>query len=576
MTFNNIISDKCKFNLHLFCALMLLVLLFPTLSQGAESQNLDFLQELDTAQTAIDRRIEENVNIQGRIESADGILLEVLNSRLEREWIKLLEQGNSFASLVVNQDSASPQYEENQARALDILARHWNLMEVALEELNSRIIFPDPDQSSAEQAAIFYRLFDIQTRVDRVIGLMLETFSLQESLGFDIEQTETNFVLKLRDRAVNTSVYLDISVDEANGINAGLSALPGNSELVAKLAIVNDRIVKGTKALELAIIRLEEKGIDTTEFRQQLITTTGKITTDFLNFSVIGGLLKGWGEVLIDSITTKGPGFLFQVFLFLIIVFGFRKLSKLIKKLTDHGLSKSNITLSKLLHGMIVASSGNVVFIIGILVALSQLGISLGPLLAGMGIAGFVIGFALQDTLSNFASGLMILFYKPFDVGDLVDLSGVFGTVDHMSLVNTTILTLDNQSIILPNSMIWGGVIKNVTAQKTRRVDLVFGISYDDSIEKTEEILHELVDQHELILLDPDPIVRMHELGDSSVNFVVRAWTKTEDYWTVYWDLLRSVKLRFDKEGISIPFPQSDVHLITQNNISNSGIDQEE
>jgi len=213
---------------------------------------------------------------------------------------------------------------------------------------------------------------------------------------------------------------------------------------------------------------------------------------------------------------------------------------------------------------MIISVASNLVLILGVLIALSQIGISLGPLLAGLGIAGFVIGFALQDTLSNFASGLMILFYRPFDVGDVVEAGGVFGKVNNMSLVNTTFLTFDNQTIILPNNLVWSAVIKNVTAQKQRRVDLVFGVSYTDDIPTVERILQEVIDAHEKILDDPEPMIKLHELGDSSVNFVVRPWVESDDYWDVYWDLMRTVKIRFDEEGISIPFPQRDVHLFSQ------------
>jgi small conductance mechanosensitive channel len=214
---------------------------------------------------------------------------------------------------------------------------------------------------------------------------------------------------------------------------------------------------------------------------------------------------------------------------------------------------------------MIVSAASNLVIIFGILVALSQLGISLGPLLAGLGVAGFIIGFALQDTLGNFASGMMILLYRPYDVGDLVDVAGVFGKVDKMSLVSTTILTIDNQTVVVPNSKIWGNVIKNVTAQDIRRVDMVFGISYSDDISKAESLLNDILQSHDKILDEPEPIVRVHTLGESSVDFVVRPWVKADDYWEVYWDVTKTVKLRFDGEGVSIPFPQRDVHVYNEN-----------
>jgi small conductance mechanosensitive channel len=147
----------------------------------------------------------------------------------------------------------------------------------------------------------------------------------------------------------------------------------------------------------------------------------------------------------------------------------------------------------------------------------------------------------------------------------LVDTGGVFGKVNKMSLVNTTILTIDNQTIIVPNNKIWGDVIKNVTAQKIRRVDLMFGISYSDDIPKTERVLKKILDEHDKVLSDPEPVIKLHELGNSSVNFVVRPWVKTDDYWDVYWDITRAVKMRFDEEDISIPFPQRDVHLYNEN-----------
>lgn len=131
-----------------------------------------------------------------------------------------------------------------------------------------------------------------------------------------------------------------------------------------------------------------------------------------------------------------------------------------------------------------------------------------------------------------------------------------------MSLVNTTFMTLDNQKLVVPNNQIWGSVITNVTAQTTRRIDMVFGISYQDDIEKAERILCEILEAHPDILADPEPRVRVHELGESSVNFIVRPWVKTGDYWETYWQLTKTVKLRFDEEGISIPFPQRDVHVI--------------
>ncbi|WP_262409347.1 mechanosensitive ion channel family protein [Shewanella algae] len=236
-------------------------------------------------------------------------------------------------------------------------------------------------------------------------------------------------------------------------------------------------------------------------------------------------------------------------------------LAKLTKRIVAKAVSNSKLKFSKLLQDFFTSLSGKIIFTLGLLIALSQLGFELGPLLAGFGIAGVIIGFALQDTLSNFASGMMILIYRPFDVGDLIHAAGVTGRVSHMSLVSTTIKTLDNQRLIIPNNKIWGDTINNITAEHHRRVDMTFDISYSDNIEQAEAVLEQLVQEHPKVLKHPEPTVKLHLLGESSVDFVVRPWVRPEDYWEVYWDITRAVKMRFDEEGISIPFPQRDVHF---------------
>ena len=220
---------------------------------------------------------------------------------------------------------------------------------------------------------------------------------------------------------------------------------------------------------------------------------------------------------------------------------------------------------SKLLEDFLVKAARWVVLAIGVIMALAALEVSIGPLLAMLGAAGFVVAFALQDSLSNFASGLMILFFKPFDVGDVVDAGGVSGSVESVNLVSTTIKTFDNKKMMVPNNRVWGDVITNASGVTERRVDMEFGIGYDDDIDKAQAILEEIVNAHPLVLQEPAPTIRMSALADSSVNFIVRPWTKTADYWTVFWDITREVKKRFDAADIGIPFPQRDVHLYIAN-----------
>lgn len=194
-----------------------------------------------------------------------------------------------------------------------------------------------------------------------------------------------------------------------------------------------------------------------------------------------------------------------------------------------------------------------VIMAIGLMVVISSMGISIGPMLAGLGIMGFIVGFALQDTLSNFASGIMILAYRPFDVGDTVDAGGVFGKVADMSLVTTTVMTFDNQTLIVPNSKIWGGVIKNTTYQNRRRVDMKFRVSFSENAEGAEQLLRAVVDEHPAVLPESKATIELDELGDYAMEFVGRPWVSTADYWRVRWDLTRRIKERFDAEGIEIP-----------------------
>jgi small conductance mechanosensitive channel len=182
-------------------------------------------------------------------------------------------------------------------------------------------------------------------------------------------------------------------------------------------------------------------------------------------------------------------------------------------------------------------------------------------MLASLGVAGFILGFALQDSLSNFAAGAMILFYQPFDVGDVVEAGGVSGKVRHLSLVSTTILTFDNQKLIVPNRKIWGDVIRNVTAEKTRRVDLAFAVRYQEDVDRALDALRAVAAAEERILSEPAPLVKVNDLSQGRVDLILRPWVKTPDYWGVYWDLNRAVKERFDAEGILLAVPQREVQL---------------
>ena len=360
---------------------------------------------------------------------------------------------------------------------------------------------------------------------------------------------------------LSASLSFDTSREQLLSDQLAHSSDSEKSSLTLEHLFFERKVTNSTKGLEKLISIADQLNINTTNYKRQLFSTTGNLTEDILNFPVITAILSNWISSGSNWLLKHAPDQLLKFLVFILILFATRMVARLTSRVVLKAVVQPHLRMSKLMQDFFVSMSSKLIYFIGILIAFSKIGLDLAPVLTGFGVAGIIIGFALQDTLSNFASGMMLLIYRPFDVGDLVEAGGVSGKVSSMSLVNTTIKTFDNQIIILPNSKIWGDVIKNVTHERLRRVDMVFGIGYNDSIEKAEKILAEIVDAHPAALKKPEPNIRVHVLGASSVDFIVRPWVKTDDYWDVYWDVTREVKLRFDKEGISIPFAQQDVHV---------------
>ncbi|MFQ5354977.1 MAG: mechanosensitive ion channel family protein [Mariprofundaceae bacterium] len=196
-----------------------------------------------------------------------------------------------------------------------------------------------------------------------------------------------------------------------------------------------------------------------------------------------------------------------------------------------------------------------------IIAALDQLGVDTTSLIAILGAAGLAVGLALKSSLQNFAAGVMLIIFRPFKTGDFVEAGGTSGVIEHIHIFSTTLRTPDNREVMVPNGNIYGGTITNFSARDTRRIDMVFGIGYDDDIRKARKIIEDIMDADERILKDPAASVALAELADSSVNFFVRPWVKSTDFWSVKCDLNERIKLAFDENGISIPYPQMDVHL---------------
>jgi small conductance mechanosensitive channel len=241
-----------------------------------------------------------------------------------------------------------------------------------------------------------------------------------------------------------------------------------------------------------------------------------------------------------------------------ILVIG-RWVAKGLTRLTRRAMEKAKVDM------MLAKFIGNLVYIallsFVVLAAINQLGVQTTSFIAVIGAAGLAVGLALQGSLANLAAGVLIILFRPYKVGDYIEGGGVAGTVEEVQIFTTLLKTPDNKTIIVPNGQIMGGTITNYSARAERRIDLVVGVGYDVDLDKTRQVLTDLLSADQRILEEPAPLIGVLELADSSVNFVVRPWVKTADYWSVYFDLNERIKKRFDAEGITIPFPQRDVHV---------------
>jgi len=236
-----------------------------------------------------------------------------------------------------------------------------------------------------------------------------------------------------------------------------------------------------------------------------------------------------------------------------------RWIAKLLRNLVERMMTKGKVDEA------LVKFVGNITYValivIVVIAALNQLGIQTTSFIAIIGAAGLAIGLALQGSLANFAAGVLMIIFRPFKVGDYVEGAGAAGTVEEISIFTTVLKSPDNKIIIVPNAKITGDNIVNYSAKDSRRLDLVIGVSYSDDLQKVKEVLYDILKNEDRILKDPAPTIGVLELADSSVNFAVRPWVRTGDYWTLFFDLKEKIKERFDAESISIPFPQQDVHL---------------
>ena len=519
------------------------------------------LDDLQIRLETIQEKKKEITRLERRLKQSEAPLeVAIINARMDIVWGSMFSETVNLAKDVYEQEDAgfdASDFAEQLASDLEVFP---DQAIAAMARIAERLDFSSSDLPANELILLDKELVAAAADYDGIIDALITYTTVADELGLDASEQIDFLKDKLPDYAANRSVWLQLALDEVVMLRDVVATLPGDEELAARLAVAESRINWASQMLQRSLNLMQRVGLDNRSYRQQIVTATGELTTDVLDVGVFAGLIaeltsRAWG-VLRDD----GPGLIFRLLLFFVIVLAFTWIGRLVQRGVERAMRSSRVQLSSLLSRMVVSISKNLVIVFGVLVALSQIGVSLGPLLTGLGIAGFIVGFALQDSLSNFASGMLILIYRPFDVGDFVEAGGISGQVQNMSLVNTTFMTFDNQKVIVPNNLIWQQVITNKTAQQTRRIDLVFGVSYSADLDHVEAVIRDVLSEQEEILPSPEPMVEVHELADSSVNLIVRPWVRTDDYWPMYWRLTKAIKQRFDKEDIEIPFPQRVVH----------------
>jgi len=271
-------------------------------------------------------------------------------------------------------------------------------------------------------------------------------------------------------------------------------------------------------------------------------------------------LAELWDKIgLWEKIMTQGTEFGIQ----LLIALGIFWVGRIIARVLQEGLHRAlqSQQVDKILETFVCNLAYWLIMIFVIIAAVNQIGVQTTSLVAILGAAGLAVGLALQGSLSNFAAGVLIVVFRPYRVGDWVEAAGISGSVEQVQILTTILITGDNKQIIVPNSQIMNSVITNYSANDTRRVDMTIAVSYSDDLDKVRKTLQDLISNDSRILQEPKCMIAVSELADSSVNFVVRLWVKTENYSDVKFDMTEAVKKRFDMEGISFPFPQQDIHI---------------
>jgi small conductance mechanosensitive channel len=491
--------------------------------------------------------------------------IDILRARARREMESIDGVQTELLGLIRKIEAAGLDTGETRKRFQDILTTEMDLCEHSMEwwaekldKLRAARDSTSPDQLDELESQIG----EARGKIGEVLEVQAEILTLADSLQLDTSVQWDRFDRVLKQRAEMLVGRLEIATGERDRLetsvrNMSRAGAPESEVGLerARYQIAKRRVEGIAKSVDQVADLLGDRGYETTQYRQFVIETTGEITERILDPRVFIGLISDLGTDLWEWVKENAPAFFVKVLIVIIFVVASRisfRLAWWLLRIV--GLTK----LSRLMADLVGRLINPFATIFGLVVGLWFLGVNPTTMLAGLGVAGIIVGLALQDSLSNLAAGFFILVNRPFDVDDIIMAGGVIGTVRAMGVANTTIVTFDGRRLMVPNRKIWGDVIENRSAEPIRRVEITVRVSYKEDLNRAIDILHDLCKGDERVLAAPEPLIFASKLDDSWVEIDVRPWVRNKDWWPMLTDLPRLVRLRFAKEGIEIPYPRTE------------------